>query len=333
VSVTSSVACSSGLAAWWKFDECEPDKNVPSSCPNALASDSSGNGKHLRVNRNGGDPWTNSVGPKKGTGAFRLSDANNTYAVPNTNAGDEFDMRTSDRSVSFWLKIGGSGRDDNDNNDNDSSTNYVIFSKASSAPAAGRWYVASNSGGLFAGFQASAISLTTAPVSGLKDGKWHHILAVWDRDANLTLWVDGVSRASVNISASQETDINTTWPFVVGAYSSLTNAYKDLYVDDMKIFNSVVTPEQADSAGASSGTPPASPPSTSSFSVGSLVHTNSNGSNIHSEAGDGRIVGQHNLNDRGTITRGPTREDGLLWWWVDFYSGVDGWVWENNLSL
>ena len=47
---------------------------------------------------------------------------------------------------------------------------------------------------------------------------------------------------------------------------------------------------------------------------------------------NGRKVGLHHFNDRGKILQGPVDAEGFRYWYVDYETGHDGWVKENNIA-
>jgi hypothetical protein len=143
---------------------------------------------------------------------------------------------------------------------------YTLISKATPGSVNGRWYIAGcedhtisstctgTNEGLFAGWQGpGAGNVKTTPVLGLNNGAWHHVVGVWDRGANLTLWVDGVNRSSVSIAADQSYNANTNAGLFLGRMADVTNpanpynssdlalAGSSSRIDDVRVFNRVLT--------------------------------------------------------------------------------------------
>jgi chitodextrinase len=55
--------------------------------------------------------------------------------------------------------------------------------------------------------------------------------------------------------------------------------------------------------------------------------------NVRSEpTASGSLVGTQRVNATGAVSEGPRYYNGVWWWKVDFQTGPDGWVNENNLS-
>jgi len=82
----------------------------------------------------------------------------------------------------------------------------------------------------------------------ISDGTWHHVTSIYDRDGDMTTYVDGVALASTDISSEATTDISNTNSFSIGANCS-TNCgtsgnYTDGVLDDVKIFNYALSPTQ-----------------------------------------------------------------------------------------
>jgi hypothetical protein len=82
-------------------------------------------------------------------------------------------------------------------------------------------------------------------------------------------------------------------------------------------------------------TPTPTPPSTK-FSIGDWIKNSPNAANVRATPA-GNLVGTQPVNTAGVIVAGPTwgqladAASGVFWWKIDFTSGADGWVGEDNL--
>lgn len=82
--------------------------------------------------------------------------------------------------------------------------------------------------------------------------------------------------------------------------------------------------------------PTATPPSTK-FSIGDWVAPSPNTANVR-ETAAGNLLGTQPVGAPGQITAGPVwgqlsgAANGVFWWQIDFVTGVDGWVGEDNLQ-
>ena len=155
-------------------------------------------------------------------------DGTNDYV----NMGDVLDMGLGDLSIGVWIKTS-------------SSVSQMMVAKAWSTPY---YYLQTNSSGnavvvLHNG--TSAMSVTSA--APVNDGSWHHIVGVFDRDQNLTLYVDGSpSGTPVDISGDVSTDISNNNEFAIGANcqadcsTSIGNFFEGL-IDEVGIWNRALT--------------------------------------------------------------------------------------------
>ena len=77
-----------------------------------------------------------------------------------------------------------------------------------------------------------------------KDGAWHNVAAVWDRDGNLTVYLDGVAGTAVSISSYSATDIFNAFKLRFGAgddgLGSPSN-YLTGMIRDVRIYNRVLS--------------------------------------------------------------------------------------------
>ena len=94
--------------------------------------------------------------------------------------------------------------------------------------------------------------IATWTTSSILDNQWHNASATWDRDGNLTLYVDGIPRATADISDGNGVDYNTGFYTFIGMFNDGIDGTKPLtishkltgQVDDVRIFNYVLTPTQ-----------------------------------------------------------------------------------------
>lgn len=163
--------------------------------------------------------------------------------------GDVLDMGTADRSVSLWFKVRSSDGD------------FSLIAKSFYGGADGRWWLTEDAG-LSAGFQGSGAGTVTANWNhggSILDGNWHHAAVVWDRDGLMTLYVDGVSRATADISGADGHDMQTGFHLLLGRYNDNVDGTGpksgilalDGLIDDVAIFNAALT--SGDVAGLADG--------------------------------------------------------------------------------
>jgi len=207
-----------GLAAWWKFDDAA----------SGTSPDPVDTMKYITT------PSSAFVNGAAYTSTARIGNAV-TFAGDNdyVKMGDVLDMVTNDVSVSFWIK---------------SSTTavYWIFAKAYASPY---WGLRTDSSGKIvavfytgSGGEVNATSTTT-----ISDGSWHHVAAVWDRDANVKLYVDGKLEGINSILSAKDTDMSNTNPITLGAncdqYYTCGNYFTG-QLDEVKVFHKALTDAQ-----------------------------------------------------------------------------------------
>jgi len=69
------------------------------------------------------------------------------------------------------------------------------------------------------------------------DGEWHKIAATFDRDGEMTLYIDGriAGSKSISVQAGNSIDVEGM-QLVLGADGNYQNAVRDIYVDNLKIY-------------------------------------------------------------------------------------------------
>ncbi|MBX4189188.1 fibronectin type III domain-containing protein [Candidatus Parcubacteria bacterium] len=103
----------------------------------------------------------------------------------------------------------------------------------------------------------------------------------------------------------------TTYSYAVSAYDAAGNA-------------------SAQSNSITLTTP--TPPPTSTFQIGNTVHTTIKVSVRSTSTTKGKPAGTQKAGATGVIVNGPQTGSGYTWWYVDFTSGVDGWVAQDYLA-
>jgi len=151
------------------------------------------------------------------------------------NMGDVLDIGVNDLTIETWIKpltISPAG-------------NQYVVSKSDSSTTDGRYAVGMSTDGKARvvfdfgpglAFNGS-ISLATS---------WNHITAVYDRDDDLSIYVNGVYDAGEPISAGNGINYNTSISFIIGGYTS-TSGFFDGLIDGARIYNTTLTSAQIES--------------------------------------------------------------------------------------
>jgi hypothetical protein len=212
VPTTSTTTLQNGLLGWWKFDG------------NTLDSSSYGNnasvgGAVLTVDRQN---QTNK--------AYKFDGSNDYIQIATAN---KLDMGTGDRTIAGWFKFGRSSF---------STYETLYFSGAGSGGTNqdGIFIYVYNSSSINVAFSdgtATRLIKQFNANKSLYDGAWHHLAFVFDRDANLNLYVDGVvsSTGGFNIS-SQKGDVNDIYEKYIGRVISGGYPFSG-NMDDLRIYS------------------------------------------------------------------------------------------------
>jgi len=124
--------------------------------------------------------------------------------------GDFGDPGTQDFSFSLWFRT-------------TETNHYSLIAKSYYGGANNRWFlVEENNGGLYLQLQTSGGSAksTSSNAKGYNDGRWHHVVGSFDRDSNMSLFLDGKLIDAKDISSANGIDINSSFFLFLGAYNS-----------------------------------------------------------------------------------------------------------------
>lgn len=151
--------------------------------------------------------------------------------------GDTFDMRLSDFTFSTWVKTPQMTSED---------PAAYIMSKSTETGQEYRYGVGVQ-GGANRGKPFVLVSWNSEePITymgnrKIDDGKWHHLLCSFDRDNNLTVYVDGKIDSVHDISSKKDVDMNSNNPFRLGAYTIANNVGGSRFfngsLDSVRIYN------------------------------------------------------------------------------------------------
>ncbi len=156
----------------------------------------------------------------------------NSYYI---DLGDNFDMGYNDLTMSVWvnphsyrLDMGLMG----------------ICGKGISGGYSGR-YSLFTYGGDLACILGTLPWITVSVASNFPLNTWTHLCVVYDRDANMTLYVNGVSKGSQDISSYSSVNVTSNYKFFLGAYQDGSGQnpiyYFDGKMDEMIIWNKALS--------------------------------------------------------------------------------------------
>ena len=142
---------------------------------------------------------------------------------------DVFNFGLSDFSFSFYF------RTDNSSSD---AVARCLFSKGWMSGAYDVWLPFI--GNIMVGFGGTPFDSGVA----VDDNITHYVSLVFDRDADLKFYIDGVLVNSGDISAHETDNIWSSYNFTIGSYVTATEGRFDGYIGDIKAYNHALTEEE-----------------------------------------------------------------------------------------
>ena len=216
INVSQNSKVTSGLVGLWSFNG--PDVSWTSATA-GTATDRSGQGNTGTLTN-----MSQASSPTQGKVGQALSfDGTNDYV----DMGDVIDPGTGDLSVFAWIKTTGTSGQIVNKRDGAVSTNagYQIFLNTNNISFA------------FGDGSATRVRVdSTAPV--VNDGAWHMIGAVFDRDGNGQIYVDGATATSGSGSISaQQGNVNNAMALNIGREASDGTGLFTGQIDDVRIYS------------------------------------------------------------------------------------------------
>lgn len=155
------------------------------------------------------------------------------------NCGDILDLDLDDLTIEVWFSGCTAANDF-----------QSLVAKAKWGGLAGRYYIVfDGDGNITANYdRAGEAVATTIAETAYIDGGLHQMVAVYDRSADLTLYMDGASASdSVDISAGVATDHNTNAVLLFGSYNDIdettvranTNFHGDIH--SVRIWKGIIS--------------------------------------------------------------------------------------------
>jgi hypothetical protein len=295
---TATGSLQDGLVAWWTFDGPDIISWINSS--NNI-SDKSGNGNTLDL----------AIGlfrpvPESGiVGQSLYFDGIDDYASAPSSA--SLDFGTGDFSVSFWMKTSSKG-----------GLRKIVQKYDGSATG---FYIGERTTGILRANIEDGVSSVTSTSDGadLSDAVWHHVVVNFDRDGNMTRYVDGVQYGTADDISGVSGSVNVSNVF---GFSFSSSNY-DGFLDDVRVYNRILSvSEIGDLYNSTKGNIVSkTKTSTSSINTGLVGWWTFDGSNLSSSvASDSSGQG----ND-GTLTNSPVPAEGKLGQAL-LFDGVDDYV-------
>lgn len=286
-----------GLVGYWSFDEGSGTK----------AGDASGNSSTGTLTN--GPTWTTGV-----RGNALTFDGANDYV----DMGDVADMGTSGFTLSVWFKT---------TTPSAPSAAYGLIGKSAYADQLGRYGIFIYRGNLAALFDGNgaAVEAATSETPYI-DGRWHLATVTYLRSGNMTLYVDGVSKSTRNISADSGTNMQNANKFYIGVYQDAggttprAGTYFNGSVDEVRVFSRALSSGEVTSL-YRLGAAKLAKNQSDQVTNGLVGYWSLNGSDISGTTAYDRS-GQGN---NGTLTNGPVAAIGKVGQALSF-DGVDDYI-------
>lgn len=244
-----------GAASVHAEAESDPNLILYSSFDNETAEDESGagnNGTITRDDRYGTVEFVDGV--NGGKAIYIVNDSAHRKKNPAANYvdfGSGLKLGTDDFTVSFWYKTDAAGVSEGDTSNDDHGGNDVsIFGNKD-------YDVGNNRGLTFGNFSAEtpadvrvnfvAEQGTRVEVRGVTicNDNWHHLAASFDRDKNMSVYVDGSLFESKSISQYKDLSIDVDGQnFVLGADGVHTYGTPGAAVDELRMYRNALSQEQ-----------------------------------------------------------------------------------------
>jgi hypothetical protein len=206
----------SSLIGYWDFDEGQ----------GSIVYDESGNENDGYIF---GATWTDGI----------LSNALNFDGVDDyveVSDSPSLNFGTNDFSISAWLKT--------DYLDMDDSQIIEKMNRFGSSPYKGFYlriaYYPSHHYTFEAGISDGLTDFELYSTSVLNDNRWHMVTAVFDRDNDLEIYVDGQLENSIDISVIG--NINVLNSMYIGQQDNYDNNFHEI-IDEIKLFNQLLNEE------------------------------------------------------------------------------------------
>jgi concanavalin A-like lectin/glucanase superfamily protein len=158
--------------------------------------------------------------------AARFDGGNDKMAVPDPTDGS-LDFGTGDFTVEAWIKP-------------NASDERVIAAKRATNAAEPYWAITvtddpNHNGQIRANFFDGTTPHSAYSANGVLGGAWHHVVVWFDRDSGITIWVDGTTRFTALLIA---TDVSNTGELQIA--KGPNNPYFNGDLDEVALFSGLL---------------------------------------------------------------------------------------------
>lgn len=162
--------------------------------------------------------------------------AGNTKAKQYVNYGQPEDLKfgTSDFSLSFWMKT-----EDHGQNNGTILSNKNYLSGSNVGWAFGNYNNASDTDVRmnFSAVQGQRVELKKIAAN---DDRWHHVVGTYDRDGNMTVYMDGEKYSSISMAGHKGKSVDTGLDFILGGDGRGCYGMSGCMVDELRVYSKVL---------------------------------------------------------------------------------------------
>lgn len=194
-------------------------------------TDLSGNGNDGTIQ--GGITFVDGIKGKamyvNNTGSHAGND--NNEAEQYVDLGKNLTFGTDDFTLSFWMKTDGNGASNaailgNKDYKSGSNVGFAIgnFTSDASGPD------------IRANFSGTGNSRIEVKNIRANNDEWHHVAVVFDRDADMTVYMDGVKNSSASMAGHSGKTVDTGLPVILGASGNKKSGMGRCALDEVKLY-------------------------------------------------------------------------------------------------
>lgn len=155
----------------------------------------------------------------------------NTEAEQYVDLGTNVTFGTEDFTLSFWVKTDGHGTT------NSAIMGNKVYKNGSNLGwAIGNFTGASYGPDLRINFSATGTDRIEVKEIKANDDAWHHVAAVYDRDGDMTVYLDGEKASSASMKAHAGKSVDTGLPVILGASGNKMNGMGRCALDEVRMY-------------------------------------------------------------------------------------------------
>ncbi len=286
--IAADIDLATGLVGWWKIDENTGTTTI----------DSSGNSNtgtlYSSTTICSYPPTANCPTWVSGKIVNALQfDGVNDYV----DAGDVLDIGTANLTISAWIK-----------HPSTSAYRYIVDKRINIGGYDGYGFWITDAGKLQSYFGGAAASTYVSSASSITvaDNAWHYVVAVFNRNGNLQNYIDGLPNGSINISAENGYNVQTTQTLNIGG--GYTPYFSNGSIDEVRIYNRALSAQEV----------------MASYLYASSLEINNYGA-INISTSSARLISELEGNGGSTTT--------VYFYWGDNDGGTTSGNWDNEQNV